>query len=356
MADDAQRGRHPDGEARFFGEFAHHGLFRRLAGLHAAAGEFPQTAPGTLGQTLLDEDAVVAGKDTGHHLDGSDLRLFARHGALMHDAQMQGRAETGQGTLAAAGLLAADQGAQLHHGLVVAAGLAFGQDAAGQLRDACGGRAGFDRAVHIEDAGDDPFHVGVDAGHGQVEGDAGDGGRGVGADTGQGADGFGIGREDAAVFLHDQTGGGQQVAGTGIVAQALPGVQHLLLGGGGQGVQVGEALHPAQKVADAALHLGLLEHDLRDPDLVGRVMASPGQGPGIGGEPGEQGLLQLGEVVFGRTVAGRRHGTGDGDKGRQRMLAGGLAGSHGRSVAARALPVTPPGRRGAHCLCRPLVV
>ena len=151
----------------------------------------------------------------------------------MHDAQMQGRAETGQGALPAAGLFAADQGPQLHHGLVVAARLAFGQEAAGQLRDACGGRAGFDRAVHIEDAGDDPFHVGVDAGHGQVEGDAGDGGRGVGPDAGQGADGFGIGGEDAAVFPHDQTGGGQQVAGAGIVAQALPGVQHLFLGGGG---------------------------------------------------------------------------------------------------------------------------
>lgn len=68
-----------------------------------------------------------------------------------------------------------------------------------------GGRAGFDRTVHIEDAGDDPFHIGIDTGHGQVEGDAGDGGGGVGADAGQGADGFGIGGEDAAVFLHDQT-------------------------------------------------------------------------------------------------------------------------------------------------------
>ena len=136
MADDAQRDRHSDGEARFFGELAHHGLFRRLAGFHAAAGEFPQAAPGPLGQTLLDEDAVMAGKDAGHHFDGRDLRLFARHGTLMHDAQMQGRAETGQGTLAATGLFAADQGPQLHHGLVVAARLAFGQDAAGQLRDA----------------------------------------------------------------------------------------------------------------------------------------------------------------------------------------------------------------------------
>ena len=70
----------------------------------------------------------------------------------------------------------------------------------------------------------------------------------------------------------------------------------------------------------------------------------------------ESEFLVLGYGRIGRAVAGRRHGTGDGDKGRQRMLAGGLAGSHGRSVAARALPVTPPGRRGAHCLCRPLVV
>ena len=264
----------------------------------------------------------------------------------MHDAQVQGRAEAGQGALAAAGLLAADQGAQFHHGLVVVACLARGQEAAGQLRDARGGRAGLDRAVHVEDAGDDPFHIGVDAGHGQVEGDAGDGGRGVGADAGQGADGIGPGGEDAAVLPHDQAGGGQQVAGAGIVAQALPGVQHFLLGSGGQGGQVGKALHPAQKIADAAFHLGLLEHDLRDPDFIGRILAPPGQGPGIGGEPGEQGLLQLGKMALGRAVAGRRHGTGDGDEGRQRMLAGGLAGSHGRSVAVRALPVTPPEQGG----------
>ena len=62
---------------------------------------------------------------------------------------------------------------------------------------------------------------------GLVEGDRGDGGGGVGAEAGQGAQArLGV-REDPAVLAGHGAGAGQQVAGAGVVAEPRPGGHHL---------------------------------------------------------------------------------------------------------------------------------
>ena len=75
------------------------------------------------------------------------------------------------------------------------------------------------------------------------------------------------------VARHDFLRGGLQVAGPGIVAQALPLAQDIVRVGRGQAGDVGEVLHPAQVVPAGGFDLGLLEHDFRHPDAV-RVAGS----------------------------------------------------------------------------------
>ena len=106
--------------------------------------------------------------------------------------------------------------------------------------------------------------------------------------AGQGED-VGVGaREDAAVAFHDHAGGGLNVAGAAVVAEALPRLEQVLLGRGGDGGHVGEAFHPAQEIPDAPVHLRLLHHDFRNPRPVGRVVGPPRQRAAVLREPAEQ--------------------------------------------------------------------
>ena len=126
VADDAVTAVHGHVEAGFLAELAGNGLFRAFARLHPAAGEFPEIAPDPGGQALLHENPARVAQHAGDHLNGRDRGPFAGYRALVHNAQMQADAEGGQGAERAARLFAADQRAQLHHGLVVLAGPAFG--------------------------------------------------------------------------------------------------------------------------------------------------------------------------------------------------------------------------------------
>ena len=94
-----------------------------------------------------------------------------------------------------------------------------------------------------------------------------------------------------------------------IIAQALPLAQHRFLIRRRQGGNVGEAGHPAVEVVHAALHLRLLEHNLRNPDLIGRVVDAPGQTALIDGKPVQQGALDAGDVLL-RRRKGLRHAGG----------------------------------------------
>ena len=68
-----------------------------------------------------------------------------------------------------------------------------------------------------------------------------------------------------------------QVAGAGVVAEPGPQGQHRIERALGQVRQGREAGHEALEVGDDHRHLGLLEHDLGDPDPVGGGVALPGQ-------------------------------------------------------------------------------
>jgi len=59
-----------------------------------------------------------------------------------------------------------------------------------------------------------------------------------------------------------------EVAGAGVVAQALPELEHGLFGGVGQVCDGGESGDEALVVGQALVHAGLLENDFGEPDAV----------------------------------------------------------------------------------------
>jgi hypothetical protein len=122
-----------------------------------------------------------------------------------------------------------------------------------------------------------------------------DGAGGGAANAGEGLDRLQGRRKVAAMAILEQAGGAVEVAGPGVVAQAGPVAEHLIRLGRRQVRQTGEAGHEALEIGDDRRDLGLLEHDLGDPDPVGAGVALPGQIlAAMAVEPGED---ALGEVA-----------------------------------------------------------
>jgi hypothetical protein len=163
-----------------------------------------------------------------------------------------------------------------------------------------GGRA--DAGEALEDALD----VAVDDGDGFIVSDGGDGGGGVEADAGEGAELGGGGGDVAGEFADDVLGGGVEEAGAAVVAEAAPEGEDLGFGCGCESMDGGEGGEEVEVFGEDGGDAGLLEHDLRDPDGVGVAGVAPGEVAPIGTEPGEQCVAQVGEL--GRSGEGAAHG------------------------------------------------
>ena len=84
-------------------------------------------------------------------------------------------------------------------------------------------------------------------------------------------------RKLAAELVAHAHGRAVQVARARVVAEAGPQMQHVVDRRVGQRAYVGEALHEALVVRNDGRDLRLLQHDLRDPDAVGRAVVLPGK-------------------------------------------------------------------------------
>src|SRR5260221_6270341 len=82
--------------------------------------------------------------------------------------------------------------------------------------------------------------------------------------------------------------GAMQVASACVVAEALPGVEHVGLTCFRERGEIWKALQPAVVIIDHGHDLGLLEHEFRDHDGVGVVRAPPGQIAAMPAKPAGQ--------------------------------------------------------------------
>jgi len=114
-----------------------------------------------------------------------------------------------------------------------------------------------------------------------AEGDRGDRAGGIRPDSRQAFESGNIRRDLTSMIFNDDSGSLVKVAGTAVVAKTLPSLQHFAFLSLCQAGKVGKTLQKALKIRNNRFHLRLLEHDLRDPNLVGCGIRTPGQRPGV---------------------------------------------------------------------------
>ena len=136
--------------------------------------------------------------------------------------------------------------------------------------------------------GEDAVHVPVHDGGREAEGDGADGRGRVIAHAFQAPDAFQRGRK--AAHRHDLFRCGVQVPGAGIVAEPLPEPEHLVLGGGGQGLDGREVFQEPFPVGPPLGHARLLENDFTQPHRVRIPGPPPREVPAVLGVPAEDGL------------------------------------------------------------------
>jgi hypothetical protein len=156
----------------------------------------------------------------------------------------------------------------------------------------------------------DPLDVAVDDSDGLVAGDAGDGGRGVGAYAGELAETMCGSGHSAAMVGEDGLSGCVEHAGTAVVAEAAPEGKNVLLVGFGEGLNRRKALEEGGIALDDYGDAGLLEHDFGDPD-----------GVWIGG-------LAPGEIALAAVIPDEEFGSHAGDG----LLGGPAAAGHGERL------------------------
>jgi hypothetical protein len=121
----------------------------------------------------------------------------------------------------------------------------------------------------------DPAHVTFHDRLSLVECDAGNGARRVSSNPWQIKKVFKFGREFAPVLVQNHACGALQVSSPAVVSQPSPSRQDGGFGRFGQGPNIGKLPQEALIVGKNGPNLGLLQHDLGNPDPVGRRMGAP---------------------------------------------------------------------------------
>ena len=79
----------------------------------------------------------------------------------------------------------------------------------------------------------------------------------------------------AVIALHDFLRRPLERQRAAVVSHTLPRLEHIGGGGIGQRLDTRKALEPRRHARLDACHLGLLKHDLREPDMIGVARAAP---------------------------------------------------------------------------------
>jgi len=95
-------------------------------------------------------------------------------------------------------------------------------------------------------------------------------------------------REFAAELFYQHPGRLLEVAGAAVVTEPLPEFHQPFVVDFCQRFQRRELGHEALVIGADRLDAGLLEHDLRDPDAIGRRVVAPRQNPFVRIVPGQQ--------------------------------------------------------------------
>ena len=152
--------------------------------------------------------------------------------------------------------------------------------------------------MEIEKPRDDSKDVCIENGNGFVKGEGRDGGGGVGADAGKGAELLEVEGNFSVEILDDGFCGAVEVSGAGVVAEAFPEFQDFFLGCGGEGRHIRQGAHPAIEVGENGSDGRLLQHELGDQNPIRRGVVSPREFTALRAEPRLKRILETGAGFF----------------------------------------------------------
>ncbi len=177
--------------------------------------------------------------------------------------------------------LQANGGAEFHEGLIVIAGVFGVEEGVGGIGEGFDGLAVAGECLGVvAEAGENTHNVAIHDGGGIVLCDGGNGGGGVGADTGESYPFVGVfGRlRELNKYLREFL----EVACAAVVAEAFPLFEDVFGGGVGEALKIGKVVHPVFKVGKHGFNLGLLEHELGNNGAVEAGLGAPWQWtPGV---------------------------------------------------------------------------
>ncbi len=283
-----------DLQAHLFHQLARNTVGHGFARGDFAARKFPQAGQhARLGLALGNQNLIFRVENDGGTDDfvGDFHFLFLSRKGVGRGG-FCGAADSAQGTSrAVGGARRAHQCPELHPGFVGCSGVVVEQEGIRKLLQlfACGGAG--DVVGECQQTREDTDDVALQHGQWQAEGKGCDRGSAVGSEAWQRGQEGGIGRQLAAVVVHQEFSRCMDMARAGVVAEAFPLFQHILQGGGGQSGDMGEAFQKALEIGDDRIHLGLLQHNLGNPHGIGiERFSAPGQVAGILSKPWQQAL------------------------------------------------------------------
>ena len=256
---------------------------RQAFGTRAVGRQTVKTGPDALGRPAFQPDrAVGPAQQQPPPFDRAALELARADREFSSPGLRTGQAQTRAGTGAAVRLAARAQArAQVHQALgpghhLVMTGCCRQQVLRQRPEPALLRQRG-QVAVEGQQPRQHALDVAVEDRDPLAEAESRDRRCGRAANAGQGLQLLGAGREGTAPLLDHGLGAAMQVARAAVIAQPAPERQHCLLRRGGQGADIGKTLEEARVIAQHGRDLGLLQHDLGQPDPVGIARALPGQ-------------------------------------------------------------------------------
>ena len=270
-------------------------LFQRGAALlrlrRQRHGKFPHIRQHALRGPPVKQEPAVPLHDGARRLPLRLGLLLRPHRKLRLDAQPRRLAEPPQGTGRAPGMLRdAHLRSQIHERFIEIPRPVSGDRLLRQLCDVLPAGALQDILPHRIEPGIHAEHIAVHCGALLPVGDGRHRSGRVVADARQRPDGLRVPGHHAAVLLRDDLRRLVDIPRPAVIAQPLPSMEHLRLIGGGHVGNGGKPLHPCREIGLYRLRPRLLEHDLRDPYMIGipRLRFPPRQVPPVRVEPRQQ--------------------------------------------------------------------
>src|SRR5258705_1785411 len=183
-------------------------------------------------------------------------------------------------------------GAEVHEGLIVVIGASGRYQRFREVPHRLLTAQPLEPSRAEEDPAEHAPHVGIDERGVLAVGEGEDGARRVTADAAQALEGGPVIGKLAGVAGHRLAGDAVQAPRAPIVAERAPRLRHVARAGPGEVLEGGIAREELLVLGDDAIHLGLLEHDLRDEDAVGLARPAPRQVAAVPGVPAEEAPLE----------------------------------------------------------------